>query len=122
MELDRYYQPGVAFEFNGPQHDGIETDFATAREAGMQRVRDLIKLGLCTERNLKVVTVRVEDLTLQTMQAKVGDLLPRRDLTGHEPLIALLDHIGSRAARRSRKPTDPRAPQPPGARPTPRRT
>lgn len=99
MELDRFYPPGVAFEFNGPHHYGA-TDRVSAVEAARQRGRDYMKLGICTTRGISLVVIHPEDLSLEGMQQKLGHLLPLRDLKGHEPLIAHLEKV-SRRYRRS---------------------
>lgn len=51
------------------------------------------------EVELPVVVIHSEDLTPAAMRAKIGRLLPLRDLTDHEPLIAFLE----RRARRYRE-------------------
>lgn len=38
LELDRFYPPSVAFEFNGPQHYGA-TELFSEEQATMQRGR-----------------------------------------------------------------------------------
>jgi hypothetical protein len=115
LQLDRYYPLGVApgiapgaapgvapgaaagvgFEFNGPQHDG-PTELFSAESAAEQQVRDVIKLGVCQRKGVTVVVVHSEDLSLEIMRQKVGQLLPLRDLTGHEHLIAFLEARGRR--------------------------
>lgn len=102
MELDRFYPPGVAFEFNGPQHYGA-TDRFSAEAAARQRGRDYMKLGICVTRGIKLVVIHAADLSLETMRQKVGQVLPLRDLTGHEQLVAFLESVSRRyrlAARR----------------------
>ena len=103
LQLDRYYPPRVAFEFNGPQHYGATERFS-GREAARQRGRDHIKLAICVHRGIELRVVHPEDLSLEGMQAIVGSLLPLRNLAGHEPLIAFLGAVGRRYRR-----TAPRA-------------
>ena len=74
LQLDRYYPPSVAFEFNGPQHYG-PTELYSAEEAEKQRARDLIKMGLCAQRGIHLVIVHTEDLSLSGMKQKIGNLL-----------------------------------------------
>lgn len=93
LELDRYYINVAAFEYNGAPH------FGTTPQATDQQMRDMAKVGICALRQIPVVTVHSEDLSLAAMRAKIGRLLPLRDLTGHEPLIAFLE----RRARRYRE-------------------
>ena len=90
LQLDRYYPPAVAFEYHGPQHFGPTKRFS-ARQAAFQRGRDLMKLGMCLEKGITLQVVTSEDLSLQSMQQKVGNLLPLRGLNGHEPLIDFLE-------------------------------
>lgn len=106
MQLDRFYPPrgefgGVAFEFNGPQHDG-PTKLFSAESAANQRARDLMKIGICITEGITVVVVHPEDLSLEAIKHKVGKLLPLRRLEGHERLIAYLEsrtqHYRSSAA------------------------
>lgn len=104
MQLDRFYPPGVAFEFNGPQHYG-PTDRFSGDDAARQRGRDYLKLGICVTRGIELVVVHAADLTLRAMQEKVGDSLPLRDLGGWEPLVDFLRPVSRRyrlAAKRGR--------------------
>jgi len=98
LQLDRYYPPGVAFEFNGPQHYG-PTQHYTAEEAANQRVRDLIKAGICASRGIQLKIVHAEDLSLSKMKKIVGHLLPLRDLRHEGPRIRYLESV-SRLYRR----------------------
>lgn len=91
LELDRYYYTAqVGFEFNGPQHDR-PTERFDAEKVAAQRERDYIKMGLCWEKGIPLVIVRPPELTLASMQEKVGALLPRRTLTGKDLLIDYLE-------------------------------
>ncbi len=95
MQLDRFYPPGVAFEFNGPQHYGATERF-TDDEALRQRARDLMKLGLCAGRGIRMVVVHPGDLTLHSMRRKIAPLLPLRDLGGRQHLVAFLESVSRR--------------------------
>jgi hypothetical protein len=87
LEFDRYYpDQRVAFEFNGAQHYGATDWFPDTEEAKDRQLRDMIKAGLCFYKGIRLVIVHAEDLSLETMQQKVGSLLPLRDLTGHDLL------------------------------------
>ncbi len=90
LQLDRFYPPRVAFEFNGPQHYRATGKFP-ARVAAGQRERDYVKLGICVTRGITLAVIHPEDLTLAGMRQKVGNLLPARDLTGHDLLIGFLE-------------------------------
>lgn len=94
MEFDRYYpMHGVAFEFNGSQHYKASERFSK-QEVEAQRKRDVIKRRICREKNIKLVVVRAEDLTLAGMLKKVGDLLPRKALRGFRRTIQFLNQCG----------------------------
>lgn len=99
LQLDRYYPPAVAFEFNGPQHYA-PTERYSAETVAQQRVRDLIKLGICASRGITLKIVHAEDLTLARMREIVGQLLPLRDLRYEGPRIAYLEQV-ARQYRRS---------------------
>lgn len=100
MQFDRFYPPSVAFEFNGPQHYGPTRLFPDAEEARRQQARDLIKVGICTARGIRLVIVHPEDLTLEGMRHKVEGPLSLRCLDGMEELITYLE-VRSAAYRRS---------------------
>jgi hypothetical protein len=93
LEFDRYYTAGVALEFNGPQHDGPTEKYPSTAEARKQRTRDLIKHGLCAEQGIKLIIIHAEDLTLKTMQERISDLLPLRNLEDYQPVIAHLEQL-----------------------------
>jgi len=91
LEVDRMYRSlKVAFEFHGDQHDRASGRF-TQRQVDDQRLRDLIKAGLCVYEGIQLVIVRTEDLSLQGMFRKIGQRMPLRDLAGLERLIDLLE-------------------------------
>lgn len=94
LEFDRFYPAhNVAFEYNGPQHYGPTEKFPSQAEADAQRMRDLIKAGLCLYKDVPLVIVHKQDLSLAGMQAKVGRLLPLRKLHGHRRLIDFLERV-----------------------------
>lgn len=101
LQFDRYYPPRVAFEFQGRQHFVATRDYPESLVA-QQRARDLMKRGICQEEGIELIHVLARDLSLSKMQAKVGALLPLRDLQGLEPVAAYLDQE-SRKYRRSPK-------------------
>lgn len=103
MELDRYYPVHrVAFEFNGPQHY-VATGRFTKQQVAAQRKRDQLKQRICKERNIDLVVVHAEDLSLIGMLKKVGDLLPRRALRGFKQTIRYLNRCGLRYQRAAKK-------------------
>ena len=103
MQLDRYYSTaGVAWEFNGQQHY-VETPRFGAETVARQRARDHMKAGLCADRGIRLVVIHAEDLTLEAMSQKVGDLLPRRSLEGAGAIISLLREKGDGYREEARK-------------------
>jgi len=93
LELDRYYPHTVAFEYQGIQHFRTTAKFPGEQSLSKRQVRDAVKRVLCEDRGVTLVTVTRGDLSLSGMQKKVGNLLPRRNLRGHEELIAFLDRL-----------------------------
>jgi hypothetical protein len=87
LRFDRYYAAGVALEFNGAQHYGTTDWFPDAEEVKAQQVRDLLKAGHCLLSGIRLVILHAEDLSLDAIRAKVGGLLPLRDLQGHDLLV-----------------------------------
>lgn len=102
LQLDRYYPPGVAFEFNGPQHYG-PTERFTLEESHQQQARDLIKIGICATRGITLKIVHASDLTLPKMREIVGHLLPLRDLTYEGPRISYLEQVAQSYRRSARR-------------------
>lgn len=92
LQFDRYYPPIAAFEFQGRQHTAASKRFSPA-EVAKQRTRDLIKRGLCDELGIALVTVEAQDLTLERMRQKIGNLLHLRDLTGLDELVEYLEEV-----------------------------
>ncbi len=106
MELDRFYPLyNTAFEFNGPQHYG-PTELFSAEDAAKQRGRDLIKVGICLIKDITLLAIHPEDLTLQVMQQKVGSRLPLRDLRGHDLLINYLESVSRSYRQAARRKSD----------------
>lgn len=100
MQLDRFYPPSVAFEYNGPQHYGATGRF-TARDVARQRARDYMKMGICLDKGITLVIVHAHDLSLEGMKKKIGQLLPLRDPQGHEPLKAFLASVSRKYRRKA---------------------
>jgi DNA-binding transcriptional regulator YhcF (GntR family) len=92
LELDIYfYTAAVAFEFDGPQHTITTERFPSKEELAEQQARDLIKDSLCARHHIKLIRITADDLTLSALQARIGALLPLRDLTGCHHQIAALE-------------------------------
>ena len=103
MELDRYYPPKVAFEFNGPQHYGPTAQYPDEEAIKKQQARDDMKRGICRRRGIMLVTVQAKELTLAVMRKKVEGLLPLNDLTDHEQLVSYLELVSRKYRRKARK-------------------
>lgn len=111
MEFDRFYPPSVAFEFQGPQHYQSSERFSED-EVNEQKARDLMKMGICCLRSIRLAMIYPEDLSVDGMTKKVGDLLPLRDLIDLKPIVDYLEEVAYRyrmAVKRSgwRAPAEP---------------
>lgn len=95
MEFDRFYPPGVAFEFQGPQHYQPSERFSE-EEVTAQQARDLMKSGICSRRSIRLVDIDPPDLSLEGMRAKVGTALPLRDLANLKPIVDYLEETAYR--------------------------
>lgn len=104
LQFDRYYPPGVAFEFQGPQHYGPTDLYAEEADIRKQQARDYIKRGISASRGIHLAVVHPEDLTLAGMCQKVQGLLPLRQLDGHELAIAYLEQVSRAYRRKARRP------------------
>jgi len=99
LQFDRYYPPNVAFEFNGPQHYGPTQRYANESQVARQQGRDLIKLGICVTRGIRLVVIHPADLATDALRDKINGLLPLRDLPQNQPVLHFLDGL-SRAYRK----------------------
>ncbi len=111
MELDRYYPPNVALEFQGPQHFTTTEWFPDEVELRKQQARDHMKRGFCEARGITLIAVTAEDLSLEGMRAKLGDLLPLRDLRGHEAWVRLVESYSRSYREEARQPLPPPKPK-----------
>lgn len=98
LQFDRFYPPGVAFEFNGAQHYRATGRF-TAEQVAEQQERDCIKAGISGRCGVTLVVVHPEDLSLAGMKGKVGSLLPLRDLGRSGIQMGYLEDEGDRYRR-----------------------
>ncbi len=94
MQLDRYYPPHVAFEYQGAQHFTTTERFPSEEDLRKQQARDYIKRGICEARSIHLITIQAEDLSLEIIRQKVTGLLPLRSLEGQEDLIRFLERAG----------------------------
>ena len=100
LELDRFFPPDVAFEFNGPQHYGPTAKFPDPAAAADQELRDIIKIGQCKRYGIELVIVTTEDLSLEGMLRKIGNLLPLRPGAAESPAAAFLEKESRRYRKR----------------------
>ena len=103
MQFDRYYAPGVAFEFQGPQHYGPTDQYADEIQVLKQQARDYMKQRICAARGIHLAMIHPEDLTLERMRQKVKGHLPLRDLAGHEAVVAYLEKTSRDYRRKARE-------------------
>lgn len=101
LQLDRYYPPGVAFEFNGAQHYGPTAKYPGKTPSKRQMARDLMKKGLCADREIHLIILHPQDLTLDRIRAKLDGLLPLRNLDGQERIIQYLAAASRRYRRKA---------------------
>lgn len=102
MQFDRYYPPRVAFEFNGPQHYEA-TDLYGPEDVVRQRMRDLIKIGICVERGIDLVILHADDLSYEKILTKAAPLLPVRTFSSDDPVIRYLEGVGRLYRKSSRR-------------------
>jgi hypothetical protein len=90
MHIDRYHPTErVGVEFNGPQHDHATLRYGPGT-VERQRICDAMKLELCVENGVHLITVRAEDLSLEILLGKLRGWLPLRNLLGAESVIRFL--------------------------------
>lgn len=104
MEYDRYYKKyRVAFEFNGPQHDGPTARYPDKFQAAKRRSYDAMKAGLSAEYGVTLIIIRPEDLTFARMRQKIGNLLPLTDVEEDDPVIEYLTEVSQAYMRKVRR-------------------
>jgi hypothetical protein len=87
LEYDRYYFDGVAFEFNGTQHNEQTDRFQSARQLRDTQMRDLIKIGRSVDARITLVTVHPHQLHPEVIVSLLPDCLPRRTLDFNGPYL-----------------------------------
>jgi DNA-binding MarR family transcriptional regulator len=91
LEYDRLYvATNVAFEFDGPQHQGLTKQYKDERALRQTKARDLIKRGLSQNANVTVVTVTVESLHPDDLEQLIPPHLPRRPVDRNGPYFRTL--------------------------------
>lgn len=96
LEIDRYYsEEKIAFEFNGPQHYG-SSEIYDKESVKKQQHRDAIKLNLCKKAGITLITIRSEELSIETLLQKVIGVLPLRNLVGARAAIDYLSLLDTR--------------------------
>lgn len=85
LEIDIYlpdYRLGL--EFNGPQHYTPTEWFSEEEQFRSQRARDLMKLGLCQEKDIDLLVVTVADLWPSRIWRKLAEKTPVREIPDEE--------------------------------------
>ncbi|MGE5485077.1 MAG: hypothetical protein ACM3X4_08685 [Ignavibacteriales bacterium] len=93
LEFDRFYLEGVAFEFNGRQHYRPTSAYPDEQTFRERRARDLLKKGLSQEKGIVLVEVTSADLTLENMEKKIPDVLPRSVVDREGPYVKALSRL-----------------------------
>ena len=93
LEFDRYYLEGAGFEYDGEQHYGPTDAYPSEDGFKQLRTRDLLKKGLSQERHIVLVEVRKHDLSLENMEMKIPDVLPRYVVDRDSPYVKALSRI-----------------------------
>lgn len=100
LEFDRWYtEAGVAFEFNGPQHEqptAFSPDMAAVRA---QQARDLMKAAIAAQHDIALIVVQPGDLRFERLAQLIGDRLPLRKLQAADPVIKYLTRDSRAYAR-----------------------
>jgi len=104
LEYDRLYiRHKVAFEFNGPQHDGPTDKYSDAIAAADLKVRDMVKDCLSRTEGVSLVVVTVRDLVPDTLDLRLPPVLPRRPVDRESPYFKAWDGIRRRHRRKALK-------------------
>lgn len=85
LEIDIYlpeYRLGL--ECNGPQHYTPTDWFAEEEQFRAQRARDLMKLGLCKEKNINLHVVTAADLWPSRIWKELAKCIPVREIPDEE--------------------------------------
>jgi len=87
LEYDRYYFDGVAFEFNGTQHNDQTDRFPSVRQLRDIQTRDLIKIGRSVDARITLITVLPHQLHPEVLASLLPDSLPQRALDLNGPYL-----------------------------------
>jgi len=91
LEYDRLYVArSVAFEFDGPQHQGLTKHYRDESALRQTKARDLIKRGLSYNANVTVVTVTVDSLHPDDLEKLIPAHMPRRPIDRNGPYFRTL--------------------------------
>jgi hypothetical protein len=101
LELDRRYESGIAFEYNGRQHYELTEDFPDPKALHKQRYRDLEKRAQAEQHGIDIVTLHAEDLSFAVIGTKIAGRLPVRELRWEDPVVAFLESYGREHMRKA---------------------
>ena len=93
LEYDRYYLSGVAFEFNGSQHQGLTQKYNRGSSLKERKTRDLLKKGLSQDAQVTLVVIRPDDLPPDNLERLIPAEMPRRPLDKEGPYYQILARV-----------------------------
>lgn len=100
MEFDRWYtEAGVAFEFNGPQHEQPTAVSPDLDDVRAQQARDLMKAAIAAQHGISLITIHPADLGFDRLAKLIGDRLPQRPLRWFDPVVHFLNRESRGYAR-----------------------
>ena len=92
MELDLYMPNNkLALEFQGEQHFNA-TPFSPQEKVEKQKVRDAIKAKILADRDIKLITITDDELSVETIAQKLKDIVPLRNLEGFDSIVRFLNN------------------------------
>lgn len=89
-----------ALEYQGDQHFGVTDLYPDKKQLQERQKRDLIKVGLCKQHNVRLSAVTKHDLSLERMLTVVPPDIPRREFDPNGPFVQMLEKVGRECARR----------------------
>ena len=100
LELD-IYAPQVKWglEHNGDQHYGVTDLYPDKDQLRERQKRDVLKVGLCKQNDVRLYIVTKNDLSLERMLLFFPPDIPRRDFDPKGPYVQMLERVGRECAR-----------------------
>lgn len=94
LELDRFYYPNVAFEFQGTQHYELTPLHKDKQHFERAKLLDLAKIGLGAKSSIQIVEITAADLTIDGIIAKIPEVLVIQRIDMEGEYIRFLDEMG----------------------------